>query len=116
MSMSYRTKKAIIELQLSDNRVKITNLGKVKTGRVYYFHADQLYQVMKFGSNQQMVQTYGNDICVAISFSLEYHISGKHISSAGNGINTYIHDDIYTDMMKKFEEGLDDQFSGLLVS
>ena len=111
MSTLYRTKKAIIELQLSDNRVKITNLGKVETGRVYYFHADQLYQVMKFGSNQQMVQTYGDDICVAISFSLKYHTAGKHISSGGNGINTYISHVDYEDMMQKLKEGLDDQFS-----
>ncbi len=106
MSKLYRTKKAIIELELSDNIVKIINLGKKETGRVYYFHADQLYLVMKFGSSQQMVQTYGDDICVAISFSLKYHASGKHISSVGNGINTYIKDEDYRQIMEELEKGL----------
>lgn len=107
----YSTKKSDIELLLSDNIVKLTNYRETEKGRVYLFHADRLYQVMKSGSKRKMVPTYGEDICVAITFVTDYHPAGKHITSANDGINTYINDKDYELMMQELEKGLKDELS-----
>ncbi len=108
---NYSTKNSDIELLLSDNIVKLTNYRKKEKGRVYLFHADRLYQVMKSGAKKQIVPTYGEDICVAITFVTDYHPAGKHISSANDGINTYIKEEDYRHIMAELEKGLKDELS-----
>ncbi|WP_415406792.1 hypothetical protein ACLHDG_13640 [Sulfurovum sp. CS9] len=103
---TYYTKNSDIELLLSDNIVKLINYREKEKGRVYLFHADRLYQVMKFGAKQKIVPTYGKDICVAITFVTDYHSAGKHITSTNDGINTYIKDEDYRQIMEELEQGL----------
>lgn len=107
----YTTRNSDIELLLSDNIVKLTNYREKEKGRVYLLNARRLYSVMKLGSKKKIVPTYGEDKCVAITFVTDDHPAGKHITSANDGINTYIRHGDYMQIMEELEQGLKNECS-----
>jgi len=106
---NYFTNNSKIELILSNNIVKLTNYRNTEKGRVYLLDAERLYQVMKVGGKKQIIPTYGDDNFALITFVTAHHPAGKHISSANDGINTYISNDDYELIIEELKKGIKDE-------
>ncbi len=82
----YFTRNLQIEV-LPNNTVKLTNSRE--NGKIYLLDSKRFYQLLKVGGKKWKIP-YKNGSYEEISFNIANHSAGKHISSAGGGINTYI--------------------------
>ena len=82
----YYTRNLKIEV-LPNNTVKLTN--QRENGKIYLLEANRFYQLLKDGGKKWKIPNK-NGGYTEISFNISNHPAGKHLSSVGGGINTYI--------------------------
>lgn len=95
----YFTNNLQIEI-LHNTAVRLTN--DRENGKIYLLDAKRFYLLLKNGGKRWNIPTKDGGY-VEMSLNLQHHPAGKHLVSAGGGINTYIAQHDYEMLLSDLE-------------